>query len=110
MPMSLFTANPALAFVPALLFIAAYIHRRVAGGRGFRFSRFVLLAASCVWLIYAIYELGVQEDVKPESVPIRVDLAFIGPALMVVTVLGAAAYLFGFLGRVREGSRGQNAA
>jgi hypothetical protein len=78
--MSFFITTPAFAFVPVLLFIAAYIHHRVLGGRGFQFARFVLLAAGCVWLLYALYEFSVQRELKPESVPIRVDLEFIGPA------------------------------
>jgi hypothetical protein len=103
--MSLFIAHPTLAFVPALLFVAAYVHHRLLGGRGFRLARFVVLSAGCAWLLYALYEFGVQREFKPESVPIRVDLAFIGPVLLVVTGLGAIAYLFGFPRRVRESSR-----
>jgi hypothetical protein len=94
--MSLFITHPALAFVPAVLFVAAYLHHRVLGGRGFRPARFVVLSAGCVWLLYACYEFSVQQELKPENVPIRLDLALIGPALLVVTILGAIAYLFGF--------------
>jgi hypothetical protein len=103
-PMSLFISNPGLAFVPALLFIAAYIHHRVVGGRAFRPGRFVLLAAGCFWLLYALYEFSVQREFKPENVPIRVDLEFIGPALLTVTCLGVLAYLPGFPRRLSQSS------
>ena len=88
--------DPGLAFVAAVLFTGGYIHHRVLGGPGFRPARFVIFTVACVWLVYAVYELSVQREVRPESVPIRVDLAFIVPALMVLSCLGAIAYLFGF--------------
>jgi hypothetical protein len=100
--MSLFINDPALAFVPVVLFIAAYIHHRVLGGRGFRPARFVVLSAGCIWFLYALYELSVQGEVKTQSVPIRVDLAFIGPLLLVVTALGVVAYLLGFPRRLQQ--------
>ncbi len=94
--MSVFITNPVLAFVPAILFIAGYIHHRILGGPNFRPARLVVLAAGCIWLLYALWELTVQGEVKTESVPIRVDLQLIGPVLLIVTGLGAIAYLFGF--------------
>ena len=94
--MSIFINNPGLAFVPVILFVAAYIHHRVLGGRGFRPARMVVLAGGCIWLLYALYELSVQRELKPESVPIRVDMVFIGPALLIASVLAVFAYLFGF--------------
>jgi hypothetical protein len=94
--MSIFINNPGLAFVPVILFVAAYIHHRVLGGRGFRPARLVVLAGGCIWLLYALYELSVQGKLKPESVPIRVDMLFIGPALLITSALAVFAYLFGF--------------
>lgn len=88
--------DPALAFVAALLFMGGYVHHRVLGWPGFRPARLVVLAVACVWLLYAVYELSVQREVRPENVPIRVDSALIGPALIVLSCLGGIAYLFGF--------------
>jgi hypothetical protein len=100
--MSFFITHPVLAFVPTVLFIGAYFHHRVRSGREFRPAHFVMLSAGCIWLLYALYEFSVQRELKPESVPIRVDLLYIGPALLVVTALGTIAFLFGFPRRVRE--------
>lgn len=97
--MDLFIRHPVLAIVPALLFAAAYVHRRVSGGRGFRVSRFVILSAGVVWVFYLYYELHIQQELKPEQVPIRVDLLAIYPALLIFTVLGITAYLLGFRSR-----------
>src|ERR1035441_10885759 len=90
--MSIFINNPGLAFVPVILFVAAYIHHRVLGGRGFRPARLVVFAGGCIWLLYALYELSVQGKLKPESVPIRVDMLFIGPALLITSALAVFAY------------------
>ena len=57
---------------------------------------FVVLCVGCAWLLYGLYEVKIQREIKPESVPIRVDLLFLGPALALITVLGAAAYFVGF--------------
>jgi hypothetical protein len=103
--MNIFVSNPGLALVPAVLFIAAYIHHRVRGGRGIRPTRFVVLVAGSVWFLHALYEFSVQREFKPENVPIRVDLAIIGPALLVVTAAGSIAYMFGFPRPVREDSQ-----
>ena len=108
--MDFFIRYPVLALVPAVLFVAAYVHHRVRAGRGFRFSRFIVLAAGVVWLLYTVYEFSIQREVKPESVPIRIDLAVVYPALLIVTAAGVAAYLFGFRHRVGQSPQHENAA
>lgn len=94
--MDLFIRHPAFALGPAVLFIAAYFHCRVAGGRGFRFSRFAILSTGVVWILYTHYELRIQQEWRPGDVPIRVDLLLVYPTLLVVTLLGIIAYLIGF--------------
>jgi hypothetical protein len=106
--MDFFISYPVLALVPAALFVAAYVQHRVRGGRGFRFSRFVVLAAGVIWLLYTIYEFSIQRELKSESVPIRVDLAVVYPALLAVTAAGVAAYMFGFRRRVGQSSQHEN--
>jgi hypothetical protein len=46
-------------------------------------------------LLYGAYELSVQREFKPENLPIRIDLLFIGPALVGLLVLGVIAYIYG---------------
>jgi hypothetical protein len=108
--MDFFIRYPVLALVPAALFVAAYVQHRVRSGRGFRFSRFCVLSAGITWLLYTVYEFAIQRELKPESVPIRVDLAVVYPALLAVTAAGVAAYLVGFRRRVGHSSQHDNAA
>ena len=93
--MDIFIRCPNLALVPAVLFLAAYVQHRLRIGRGFRFSRFVVLGASVLWLLYTIYEFSVQRELPPESVPIRIDLLVVYPALLAVTAAGVVAYAVG---------------
>ena len=46
-------------------------------------------------LLYGVYELSVQREFKSENVPIRIDMLFIGPALVGLLVLGVIAYICG---------------
>jgi len=46
-------------------------------------------------LLYGLYELSVQREFKPENVPIRIDMLFIGPALLGAVILGVIAYIYG---------------
>jgi hypothetical protein len=108
--MDIFIRHPGLALVPAVLFLVAYVQHRVRVGRGFRFSHFVILGAGVVWLLYTIYEFGVQRELKPESVPIRIDLLVVYPALIAVTAAGVAAYVVGFRGRSGHSSQHENVA
>ena len=102
--MNIFITYPLLACMPAMFFVAAYVHHRVRGGRGFRPARFVVLFAGCMWLLYALYELSVQQQIKSENVPIRVDLLFLGPALLAITLLGVFTYTCGFPRQPRKTS------
>lgn len=102
--MNIFISYPVLAFMPAMFFVVAYVHHRIRGGRGFRPERFVVLFAGCMWLLYALYEFSVQQQIKSENVPIRVDLLFLGPALLAITLLGFLTYAFGFPRQERKSS------
>lgn len=94
---------PLLGLVPAALFLAAYVHRRIRVGRDSRASRLVVLAGAVIWMLYLVYEFRVQGELKTENVPIRADLLFVYPVLLGVTVAGIGAYLFGF---GRRGGKG----
>jgi hypothetical protein len=89
--------DPLVSFMLALVFAAAYVHVRVPSRRrpGGGLARSILAGGACLWLLYGLYELSVQREFKPENVPIRVDMLFIGPALVGLSILGVIAYLYG---------------
>ena len=84
-------------FILAVAFAAAYLHVRVLSRRrpGGGLARLILAGGACVLLLYALYEFSVQRKFKPENVPIRVDMLFIGPALVGLLILGVIAYVYG---------------
>ena len=92
--------DPLVAFMSALAFVAAYFHVRAARRRrpGGWVARLILAGGACLWLLYGSYELSVEREFKAEDVPIRVDLVFIRPALVVLLILGVLAYLIGLAG------------
>lgn len=84
-------------FILAVAFAAAYLHVRVPSRRrsGGGLARLVLAGGACLLLLYGVYELSVQGEFKPENVPIRIDMLFIGPTLVGLLVLGVIAYVYG---------------
>ncbi|HQR18561.1 MAG TPA: hypothetical protein PK948_09320 [Gemmatimonadales bacterium] len=88
--MSLFIAYPALALVPALLFLLGYWwSRRPSNG----------IAALC-WLLYAGYETAMRlRWLCTGECNIRVDLLLLYPALAAVSLFAAVAFA-----RARRGS------
>lgn len=38
--------------------------------------------------LYALYEAGIQAEIKPENVPIRLDLAFVQPLVGFIALTG----------------------
>ena len=86
-----------IPLVLAAAFAAAYWHIRLPSRRrsGGGLARLVLAGGACLLLLYSLYELSVQREFKPENVPIRVDMLFIGPALVGLLVLGLVAYVYG---------------
>jgi lysylphosphatidylglycerol synthetase-like protein (DUF2156 family) len=74
--------SPWLALIPAaLFFVAAYI-------RGSRF----IGAAGVVWLVYALYELGMRARVLCSGdCNIRLDLLVIYPTLVVLSLAAVIA-------------------
>lgn len=89
--------DPLISFLLAVGFAAAYLHVRVPSRRrsGGGLARLILAGGTCLLLLYGLYELSVQRQLKPENVPIRVDMLFIGPALVGLLLLGAIAYVYG---------------
>ena len=80
--MDLFVRSPLLAVLPGLLFLGAY---RV-------FSRRAALVAGGAWLLYAVYELGMQRRwLCSGECNIRVDLLLIYPVLAVISLAGIVA-------------------
>jgi hypothetical protein len=97
--------NPLVPFLLAVGFAAAYLHMRVASRRraGGKIARLILAGGACLLLLYGLHEFSVQREFKPENTPIRVDMLFIGPALLGLVILGIIAYIYG-LGSGKAGS------
>ena len=89
--------DASIPFILTVAFAAAYLHVRVPGRRrsGGGLARSVLAGGACLLLFYGVYELSVRREFKPENVPIRIDMLFIGPALVGLLVLGVIAYVYG---------------
>src|SRR2546423_14628972 len=105
--MALFISHPVLALLLGVLFAAAFVQHR----RRVRFGlwRFLIFAA-LVWFAYGIYEFCIQRAIKPEDVPIRIELAIIEPALVTFTIGGVAVYVVGFRRQEAHSSEHDNAA
>lgn len=87
-PLGLFVDHPFLALLPAAVFLAYYFVRRLAAEepearRQVRWSLFAGLA----WFLYTFYELAMDQWSRSVSAPIRVDLVFVGPFLILLTVM-----------------------
>jgi hypothetical protein len=93
-----FMAAP-LWFIFAVAFVAAFLHLRVRSRNRFAggFMRLILAAGGCFFLLCGLLELSVQRELKPESIPIRVDLLFAMPAAYVLLAVGLIAYLYGLI-------------
>ena len=95
--------EPLISFMLAVVFTAAYVHVRIPSRRrsGGALVRLILAGGACLWLFYGLYELSVRRRLDPESVPIRVELVFLGPALVALVRLCLAAIFGPFLGFAR---------
>ena len=87
-PLGLFVDHPFLALLPAAVFLAYYLVRRLAAEepearREVRWSLFAGLA----WFLYTFYELAMDEWSKGVSAPIRIDLILVGPFLFLLTAV-----------------------
>jgi len=80
--MDLFVRSPLLAVLPGLLFLGTYR----------AFPRRAALVAGGAWLLYAVYELGMQRRwLCSGECNIRVDLLLIYPVLAVISLAGIVA-------------------
>jgi hypothetical protein len=80
--LDLFVRWPLLALLPGLLLLGVY---RV-------FPRRAALVAGLAWLVYAIYELGMQKRwLCFGECNIRVDLLLMFPVLAVISIAGIVA-------------------
>ena len=104
--------EPLFAFLLAVAFAAAYLHVRVPSRRrsGGGLARLILVGGTCLFLLYGLYELSVQREFKPENVPIRVDMLFIGPALVGLLVFGVIASVYGLSAPKVESASGTGPA
>jgi hypothetical protein len=91
--------NAPLWFMFAAAFVAAFLHLRVRSRNRFAggFMRLILAVGGCFFLLCGLLELSVQRELKPESVPIRVDLLFTIPAAYVLLAVGSIAYVYGLI-------------
>ncbi len=90
-PFILFMIAPWAALVPAALFAAAGMW--MAPGR---WSRWAAYATAALWLLYALYEIGLNVFDLLGGEPIRVDLLVIAPALWIAMATAAATFLTGW--------------
>jgi hypothetical protein len=80
--LDLFVRWPLLALVPGLLLLGAYR----------AFPRRAALVAGVVWLLYAVYELGMQRRwLCSGECNIRIDLFLVYPVLAVISIAGIVA-------------------
>ncbi|HET7456295.1 MAG TPA: hypothetical protein VFJ74_01490 [Gemmatimonadaceae bacterium] len=80
-----FIGTPTLAIVPGVLFLLLYLARR----------RRLVLAAGVAWLIYAVYELGMEHRVLCSGeCDIRVDLLAIYPLLLLLSLAALVALVW----------------
>ena len=98
--MTIFIAHPLLAFVPALLFGAGYVHHRIIQ-REFRPARLIVLSTALVWLEYGVHELSGRRQSAAATLGMQGDLLFFEPALLMITVVGAIAYVLGMKSGVK---------
>lgn len=77
----IFIGHPLLALIPALIF----------GGMAFAAKGRLVWFAAGAWLLYALYELGMQNRILCSGdCDIRIDLILIIPALLATTLGGLA--------------------
>jgi hypothetical protein len=88
LPFQVFQLFPVLAIVPALLMTVPLMVNRKAISAG---PRKTVLFSSGLWLLYALWEYRVQIWAETETAPIRVDLLFIAPILLMVTTWSCIA-------------------
>jgi len=91
LPFNVFIENPLLALVPTGLFGFAFIRERRA--HSWTFRAFAMFSAAIIWLGYCGWEFYISHAYPPETVPIRIDLLVIAPALWIVSVLAVIAWL-----------------
>ena len=91
-PIPWFIEQPWLAFIPALVFLAASGHLRMLG-RGAKATWIGTVAAAGIWGAYGVYEWCMPPDAN-----IRVDLLIIAPILWIVSAIGIVSYLLGLWG------------
>ena len=79
--LSVFVGHPLLALVPALFFASMAVVTK---------SRFAWSGVS-VWVLYGLYELAIQSRILCSGeCDIRVDLIFIFPLLIIVSLIALA--------------------
>ena len=80
--MDLFVRSPLLAVLPAFLFFGVYRS----------LPRRAVLWAALAWLVYGVYELGMQRRwLCSGECNIRVDLLLVYPLLAAISIAGIVA-------------------
>ena len=82
---------PALAFAPAVIFLAlAVLARREPAHRP---ARLWSTVAAGAWAAYGVYEMRMQAWERSVAGPVRVDLLFIGPMLYLASAAALVAWV-----------------
>lgn len=84
--MCVFALIPWLAFVVALALGALFVYSRRTAAQGKPLTRWPLLLATSMWMLYGIYECAIF-FLQKGTFPIRVDLFVIDPFLMGSTII-----------------------
>jgi hypothetical protein len=83
-----FVESPLLSFLPAVAFLLV----------GWWLGRRIVLGAGIAWLLYGLYELGMQARILCSGeCNIRIDLLVIHPLLLVLTLVGVVNAVWGGL-------------
>jgi ABC-type dipeptide/oligopeptide/nickel transport system permease subunit len=88
-----FLVHPWLALAIGLAFLLGWICR---GRRQSSLRRALAIVPALAWLAYALYEWRMQSWSTTVIAPVRIDLLFVIPALVAVSVVGFVATLVPF--------------
>ena len=88
---AIFAFHPFRCALIAAVFTSALFFQRYSRG-----TKFILGGVAVAWWAFAVLEA-----VTPSQMNIRVDLVFLGPAFLLLAIVGAGCLVAGSRGRVK---------